>query len=184
MHIDAILQWEEVVLSLLQLFVTHFISLFAHHSFSLLISLTFIVSHRENLIEQWLTNLAIYASIYYYITRNIAPFSFYTLLATFVHLCNRWTYLENSSSEIPFAVDSLYYCMHQYDEWLLLHYNASSYTSVVVSSFLVRKSITVTDHRFPLSNLCMNVAMERTRFEDVKLNNSIVYIVYTLNSEQ
>lgn len=74
--------------------------------------------------------------------------------------------------------------MHQYDEWLLLHDNASSYTSVVVSSFLVRKSITATDHRFSLSNLCMYVAMERTRFEDAKLNNSIVYIVYALNSEQ
>lgn len=86
--------------------------------------LTFTVSHRENLIEQWLTNLAIYASIYYYITRNIAPFSFYTLLVTFVHLCNRWTYLEKSSSEIPFTIVSLYCCMHQYGEWLLLHDNA------------------------------------------------------------
>lgn len=125
MHIDAILQWEEVVLSLSQLFVAHFISLFAHHSFSFLFFffLTFTVSHRENLIEQWLTNLAIYASIYYYITRNIAPFSFYTLLVTFVHLCNRWTYLEKSSSEIPFTIVSLY-CMHQYDEWLLLYDNA------------------------------------------------------------
>lgn len=74
--------------------------------------------------------------------------------------------------------------MHQYDEWLLLHDNASSYTSMVVSSFLVRKSITAIEHRFPLSNLCINVIMERTRFEDAKLNNSIVYIVYTLNSEQ
>lgn len=55
---------------------------------------------------------------------------------------------------------------------------------MVVSAFLVRKSITVTDHRFPPSNLCINVVMERTRFEDAKLNNSIVYIVYTLNSEQ
>lgn len=55
---------------------------------------------------------------------------------------------------------------------------------MVVSSFLVRKSITATDHRFPPSNLCINVVMERTRFEDAKLNNSIVYIVYTLNSEQ